>query len=78
MPSGDMHPYVMVVLDRLIGAVVAQGRPEHAASLLPLFHKIWNEYQCPTVTDVPYPLILVFGKAVPNAFLLANEQLTSK
>jgi hypothetical protein len=73
--GGDSHPYTMLLLDRLMGAVVAQGRNEHAVALVHLFQVVWGKFTCPSKLSLPLPLVLVFGKAIPNAFVLAHEQI---
>lgn len=75
--GSDAHPYALLLLDRLMGAVMSQGRNEHATPLVHLFQTLWNKFTCPSKLSLPLPLTLVFGKAIPNAFVLAYEQISS-
>ena len=76
--SGDLPPFAMVVLDRLIGALVAQGRNEHAAALVPTFSALWDKFSCPSQLDDVAPLRAVFGLDVPHVFVVHREQYPSK
>jgi hypothetical protein len=80
--------FTMVVIDRLLGVLKAQGRAHHGLELLPLFRSLWLCWPCPVgferfvarhgswhgmSCDIQNPFDAVFGHSVPHIFGYLNE-----